>query len=97
MWLFDGNEQINPIHDQDSMMIGCSYRQLMDTCIANATYGKGLKNNPNYTVEKALEDTLKEHIDMIVRETKEEFKLCLPKMAEELRTYYNDQIAENHT
>ena len=91
MWLFDGNEHINPIHDQDSMMIGCSYRHLMDTCIANATYGKGLKSNPNYTVETALKQTLDEHIKMIVRETREEFKLCLPKMADELRKYYSDQ------
>lgn len=84
MWVFDGNENVSPINIQDEMMIGISYNRLIDACIANATFGKGKKRDPGYTLESALRETLEEYIEMVIKNTKEEFELCLPKMAKEM-------------
>jgi len=88
MWLFDGNENVSAIHVNDDMMIGCSYQFLMDVCKANATYEKGKKLNPNFTMEDALKITLKEHIAMVVENTWEEFELCKEAMVKEMERRY---------
>lgn len=91
MWLFDGNEYVSPIHNQDEMMIGCTYQYLMDMCYANATYHKGKEHNPNYKIEDALRKDLAEYISMIIEYTWEEFELCKDAMVKEMeRRYGND-------
>ena len=88
MWIFDGNENILPIHIDDEMMIGCSYQYLIDVTKANATYLKGKKKNSNYTYKDALKANLKEYIDMVVENTWDEFELCSDNMAKELERRY---------
>ena len=86
--LYEGNEYVLPIYDNDNLMIGCTYRYLMDVCRANATYAKGKRNNPNYTYKDALKKTLKDHINMIVENTWEEFDLCVDGMEKEMKKEY---------
>lgn len=88
MWVFDGNENVTPIHVNDDMMVGCSYQYLIDVCKANATYEKGKKLNPNFTIEDALRVTLYEYIEMVIDNTWDEFELCKDKMVEELERRY---------
>lgn len=86
--LFEGNENVLPIYDNDNLMIGCSYRYLMDMCRANATYEKGKRKNPRYTYKDALKQTLKDYINMIVENTWEEFDLCVDSMEKEMKEEY---------
>ena len=90
-WLFDGNEKVSPIHSEDEMMIGCSYQFLMDATYANATFLKGKKKDPGYTLEEALRETLKEHIEMVVENTLEEFEFCKEAMAKQLGKKYEER------
>lgn len=88
MWLFDGNDYVSPIHENDEMMIGCTYQYLMDMSKANATYLKLKKENPEYTVKDALKLDLQEYIEMVIENTWEEFTLCVDKMSEIMEEYY---------
>lgn len=90
MIIFEGNENVSPIDSNDEMMIGLSYEMLMDICIANATYGKGKQKYPWYTIKDALIEDLKNHIDMVVENTLEEFELCADGMVKEMERRYEN-------
>lgn len=84
----DKGEYPLPIISSDNMCIGCTYDYLLDMSIANATYLKGKKRNPNFTYEDALRQDLREYIEMIVRETWGEFELTKKNLAKELQRRY---------
>lgn len=94
--LYEGNGKrvsegfISPIFEYDNMQIGITYRFLEDITYANATYLMGKKKNPNYTYEDALKQTLKEHIEMVLENTWEEFELCKEKLAKNLASRYEE-------
>lgn len=90
MWLYEGNGKgmtdgyVGPVHSEDNMTIGCSFQFLMDMCQANGTYAKGKSKNPNYSYRDALRKDLKEYMEMVIRETWEEFGLVADAMAKEM-------------
>ena len=84
-WLYDpetdsrnGKEFIYnlPIHENDTLFNGFSYREVMDAVIAS--YGHDI-------TEKQFDKAVKEFLDMRIVEMKENLMLCKSNMLKEIR------------
>ena len=65
-----------PIHENDTLLYGFSYREVMDVVIAN--YGHNI-------TEKQFDKAVKELLDMRIVEMKENLMLCKANMLKEIR------------
>lgn len=65
-----------PIHENDTLLNGFSYREIMDVVIAN--YGHNI-------TEKQFDKAVKEFLDMRIVEMKENLMLCKSNMLKEIR------------
>lgn len=65
-----------PIHENDTLLNGFSYREIMDVIIAN--YGHNIS-------EKQFDKAVKEFLDIRIKEMKENLMLCKKNMLEEIR------------
>lgn len=65
-----------PIHENDTLLYGFSYREVMDVMIAN--YGHNI-------TEKQFDKAVKEFLDMRIVEMKENLMLCKVNMLKEIR------------
>lgn len=65
-----------PIHENDTLLYGFSYRKVMDVMIAN--YGHNI-------TEKQFDKAVKEFLDMRIVEMKENLMLCKVNMLKEIR------------
>ena len=65
-----------PIHENDTLFNGFSYREIMDVVIAN--YGHDI-------TEKQFDKAVKEFLDMRIVEMKENLMLCKVNMLKEIR------------
>lgn len=65
-----------PIHENDTLLYGFSYREVMDVMIAN--YGHDI-------TEKQFDKAVKEFLDMRIVEMKENLMLCKVNMLKEIR------------
>lgn len=65
-----------PIHENDTLFNGFSYREVMDVMIAN--YGHNI-------TEKQFDKAVREFLDMRIVEMKENLILCKANMLKEIR------------
>lgn len=65
-----------PIHENDILFNGFSYREVMDVVIAN--YGHDI-------TEKQFDKAVREFLDMRIVEMKENLMLCKTNMLKEIR------------
>lgn len=65
-----------PIHENDTLFNGFSYREVMDVVIAN--YGHNI-------TEKQFDKAVREFLDMRIVEMKENLMLCKTNMLKEIR------------
>ena len=65
-----------PIHENDTLFNGFSYREIMDVVIAN--HGHDI-------TEKQFDKAVKEFLDMRIVEMKENLMLCKANMLKEIR------------
>lgn len=65
-----------PIHENDTLFNGFSYREIMDVVIAN--YGHNI-------TEKQFDKALKEFMDIRIEDMKENLMMCKANMLKEIR------------
>lgn len=65
-----------PIHENDTLFNGFSYREVMDVVIAN--YGHNI-------TEKQFDKALKEFMDIRIEDMKENLMICKANMLKEIR------------
>lgn len=65
-----------PIHENDTLFNGFSYREVMDVVIAN--YGHNI-------TEKQLDKAIKELLNERIEDMKEKLMLCKKEMLKEIR------------
>ena len=65
-----------PIHENDKLLNGFSYREVMDVVIAN--YGHNI-------TKKQFDKAVREFLDMRIVEMKENLMLCKANMLKEIR------------
>lgn len=65
-----------PIHENDEMLVGFTYRQIIDEVIAN--YGHN-------ATEKQLRQQIQDHLDMAKENLIENLMLCKANMLEEIK------------
>ena len=65
-----------PIHENDTLFNGFSYREIIDVIIAN--YGHDI-------TEKQFDNAVKEFLDMRIVKMKENLMLCKENMLKEIR------------
>ena len=65
-----------PIHENDTLFNGFSYKEIMDIVVAN--YGHEI-------TEKQFDKAVKEFLDMRIIEMKENLMLCKANMLKEIR------------
>lgn len=84
-WLYDPEmdsrngkefEYDMPIHENDLLFNGFSYRDVMDVVIAN--YGHDI-------TEKQFDKAFKEFMDMQIKDMKENLMMCKTNMLKEIR------------
>ena len=66
----------SPIHENDTLFNGFSYREIMDVVIAN--YGHNI-------TEKQFDKALKEFMDIRIEDMKENLMMCKANMLKEIR------------
>lgn len=84
-WLYDPETDLRngkefeynmPIHENDLLFNGFSYRDVMDVVIAN--YGHDI-------TEKQFDKAFKEFMDMKIEDMKENLMICKANMLKEIR------------
>lgn len=84
-WLYDpetdsrnGKEFIYnlPIHENDTLFNGFTYREIMDVIVANCGHN---------VTEAQFDKELKDFLDMRIEEMKENLMLCKANMLKEIR------------
>ena len=84
-WLYDPkNDERNgkdfeynlPIHSEDTLFLGFTYRQIMDEVIAN--YGHNV-------TEREIRKQLREHLEMVKEYMEANLILCMDGMLKEIR------------
>ena len=84
-WLYDpetdsrnGKEFIYnlPIHENDTLFNGFTYREIMDVIVANCGHN---------VTEAEFDKELKDFLDMRIEEMKENLMLCKANMLKEIR------------
>lgn len=85
MWLYDPEmdsrngkefECILPIHEDDDLLLGFTYRQIMDEVIAN--YG-------HIVTKKEIRKQVNEHLEMVKENMEENLMLCIDSMLKEIK------------
>lgn len=65
-----------PIHENDDLLIGFSYREIMNEVVAN--YGHNV-------TEKEIRDQVRSHLEMAVENMEENLMLCIDNMLAEIK------------
>ena len=66
-----------PIHENDDLLIGFTYRQIIDEVIANVGRSKA--------VEKAIRDQVRADLEMMIENMEENLMLCIDNMLKEIK------------
>ena len=66
-----------PIHENDNLLVGFTYRQIIDEVIAN--YGR------NNATKESIYKQILEHLEMAVEDMKENVMLCIDNMFAEIK------------
>ena len=84
-WMYDPETDVRngkeftynlPIHENDDLLVGFSYREIMDEVIAN--YGHNI-------TEKEIREQVREHLEMAKENMEENLMLCIDNMLAEIR------------
>lgn len=65
-----------PIHENEDLLLGFTYRQIMDEVIAN--YGHNV-------TEKEIRKQVNEHLEMVKENMEENLMLCIDSMLKEIK------------
>ena len=65
-----------PIHENEDLLLGFTYRQIMDEVIAN--YGHNV-------TEKEIRNQVNEHLEMVKENMEENLMLCIDSMLKEIK------------
>lgn len=65
-----------PIHENDDLLIGFSYREIMNEVVAN--YGHNV-------TEKEIRDQVRGHLEMAIENMEENLILCIDNMLAEIK------------
>ena len=85
-WMYDPETDVRngkeftynlPIHENDDLLIGFTYRQIIDEVIANV--GRSKED------EKAIREQVREHLEMAKENMEENLMLCIDNMLSEIR------------
>ena len=66
-----------PIHENDDLLLGFTYRQIIDEVIANVGRSKA--------DEKAIRDQVRCHLEMAIENMEENLMLCIDNMLAEIK------------
>ena len=66
-----------PIHENDDLLLGFTYRQIIDEVIANVGRSKA--------DEKAIRDQVRADLEMMIENMEENLMLCIDNMLEEIK------------
>ena len=84
-WLYDPEKDLRngkeftynlPIHENDTLFNGFTYREIMDVIVANCGHN---------VTEAQFDKELKDFLDMRIEEMKENLMLCKANMLKEIR------------
>lgn len=84
-WLYDPEKYLRngkeftynlPIHENDTLFNGFTYREIMDVIVANCGHN---------VTEAQFDKELKDFLDMRIEEMKENLMLCKANMLKEIR------------
>ena len=84
-WLYDPERDLRngkeftynlPIHENDTLFNGFTYREIMDVIVANCGHN---------VTEAQFDKELKDFLDMRIEEMKENLMLCKANMLKEIR------------
>ena len=85
-WMYDPETDVRngkeftynlPIHENDDLLLGFTYRQIIDEVIANVGRSKA--------DEKAIRDQVRGHLEMAIENMEENLMLCIDYMLEEIK------------
>lgn len=85
-WMYDPETDVRngkeftynlPIHENDDLLIGFSYREIIDEVIANVGRSK--------VDEKAIRDQVRGHLEMAIENMEENLMLCIDNMLAEIK------------
>lgn len=65
-----------PIHENDDLLVGFSYREIMNEVVAN--YGHNV-------TEKEIRDSVRDHLEMMIENMEENLMLCIDNMLAEIK------------
>ena len=66
----------SPIHENEELLVGFTYRQIIDEVIAN--YGHNV-------TEKEIRDQVRGHLEMAIENMEENLMLCINNMLAEIK------------
>ena len=66
-----------PIHENDDLLLGFTYRQIIDEVIANVGRSKA--------DEKAIRDQVRADLEMMIENMEENLMLCIDNMLKEIK------------
>ena len=85
-WMYDPETDVRngkeftynlPIHENDDLLIGFTYRQVIDEVIANVGRSKA--------DEKAIRDQVRADLEMMIEIMEENLMLCMDSMLKEIK------------
>ena len=85
-WMYDPETDVRngkeftynlPIHENDDLLLGFTYRQIIDEVIANVGRSKA--------DEKAIRDQVRDHLEMAIENMEENLMLCIDNMLAEIK------------
>ena len=85
-WMYDPETDVRngkeftynlPIHENDDLLIGFTYRQIIDEVIANVGRSKA--------DEKAIRDQVRGNLEMAIENMEENLMLCIDNMLAEIK------------
>lgn len=84
-WMYDPETDLRngkefnynlPIHENDDLLVGFSYREIMNEVVAN--YGHNV-------TEKEIRDSVRDHLEMMIENMEENLMLCIDNMLAEIK------------
>lgn len=84
-WMYDPETDLRngkeftynlPIHENDDLLVGFSYREIINEVVAN--YGHNV-------TEKEIRDQIRGHLEMAVENMEENLMLCIDNMLAEIK------------
>ena len=85
-WMYDPETDVRngkeftynlPIHENDDLLLGFTYRQIIDEVIANVGRSKA--------DEKAIRDQVRADLEMMIENMEENLMLCIDNMLKEIK------------